>query len=77
MAGHSKWATVKHFKGAVFRLFHGKGIKCAQAEVTWLPELNVLAGGANRRSTVSNLSELLEDHADVKEVHSNAELIDG
>jgi len=59
------------FEG-VHRALEAKGIKCLSAEVTYLPTLTVpLAGEAV--AEVTRLLEALEDHDDVKDVHSNAE----
>jgi YebC/PmpR family DNA-binding regulatory protein len=56
----------------VHRALEAKGIKCVSAEVTYLPALTVpLAGGAV--AAVTRLLEALEDHDDVRDVHSNAE----
>ena len=61
-----------HFE-AVHRQLEVKGIKCASAEVTSLPELTVPLTDPGAVAAVTKLIDLLEDHDDVKEVHSNAE----
>ena len=49
------------------------GIKCAAAEVTWLP-LAMTPVDPQLAPGVARLIEVLEEHDDVKEVHANAEL---
>ena len=61
-----------HFE-AVHRQLEAKGIKCASAEVTSLPELMVPLSDPGAVTAVTKLIDLLEDHDDVKEVYSNAE----
>ncbi len=61
-----------HFE-AVHRQLEARGIKCASAEVTSLPELTVPLNDPGAVAAVTKLIDLLEDHDDVKEVHSNAE----
>jgi YebC/PmpR family DNA-binding regulatory protein len=51
-------------------------IKCAVAEVTELPSLTVPLTAPATVEAVKKLVELLEDHEDVKEVYTNAELPD-
>lgn len=58
-----------HFE-AVHRQIEAKGIRCAVAEVTWLP--TVLVPVAESKA-VLRLIDLLEEHDDVKDVYSNAE----
>ena len=61
---------------AVHKAIETKGIKCDAASVTYLPTITVpLAEPA--AAAVNRLIDLLEDHDDVKEVHSNAEFTDG
>lgn len=60
-----------HFE-AVHMAVEAKGIKCAVAHVAPLPELTVPVVGA-AAVEVTRLIDLLEDHDDVKEVHTNAE----
>lgn len=57
---------------AVHRQLEAKGIKCVAAEVTWLPTVTVPLD-ARTAPAVNRLVEALEEHDDVKEVHSNAE----
>src|SRR5436309_1173436 len=129
MAGHSKWAKVKHFKGAIdakrARIFAklsreitvaakvgggdpdrnprlrmallkcrsanmpsdnieravrkgtggGGTDKCEAAEVTWLSAVTVPVSKADARA-IHKLIEALEEHDDVKEIHTNAEFPD-
>jgi YebC/PmpR family DNA-binding regulatory protein len=60
---------------AVHKQVEAKGTKCEVAHVTWLPTLAVPISAANAPS-VTKLIEALEDHDDVKEVHTNAEFAD-
>ncbi len=64
-----------HFE-AVHKQVEGKGIRPAAAEVTSLASLTVPLQGEPAISAVNKLLEALEDHDDVKEVHSNAEFPD-
>jgi YebC/PmpR family DNA-binding regulatory protein len=57
----------------VHKALEQKGIKCAAAEITELPEITVPLTDSGAVSAVSKLIEALEDHDDVKEVYSNAE----
>lgn len=57
---------------AVHRELEARGIRCAAAEVTWIPLQWVPVGAA--AAAAQRLVEALDDHDDVKEVHSNAEL---
>lgn len=57
---------------AVHHALEAKGIKCASAEVTYLPTLTVPVAAA-AEPAVSRLLDALEEHDDVKEVHSNAD----
>jgi YebC/PmpR family DNA-binding regulatory protein len=61
-----------HFE-AVHKAIEAKGIKPAAAEVTWLPSSTVPLQDAKAAEEVTRLLDLLEDHDDVKDVHSNAE----
>jgi len=56
----------------VHKQIESKGIKCASAEVTSLPLATAPVSGASM-AAVTQLIEALEEHDDVKEVHSNAE----
>jgi YebC/PmpR family DNA-binding regulatory protein len=64
-----------HFE-AVHKQLEAKGIKPAAAGVTELPTLTVPLQGEPAVSAVNRLVDALEDHDDVKEVYSNAELPD-
>lgn len=57
----------------VHRQLESKGIKCAAAEVTWLPTITVPLEEEKATTAVNKLIETLEEHDDVKDVHSNAE----
>jgi len=52
-----------------------KGVTCEAAEVTWLPAETVPVSKANAPA-VHKLIEALEEHDDVKEIHTNAEFQD-
>ena len=70
--GYEVLTDPAHFE-AVHKQLEAKGIKAASAQVTSLPTLTVpLADTAS--ASVMKLIELLEDHDDVKEVYSNAEI---
>ena len=58
---------------AVHRKIEAKGVKCDAAQVTSLPTITVPLQDAAAIAAVSRLIDALEDHDDVKEVHSNAE----
>ena len=60
---------------AVHKQVEAKSIKCEVAHVTWLPTLAVPISVANA-PFVTKLLEALEDHDDVKEVHTNVEFSD-
>jgi YebC/PmpR family DNA-binding regulatory protein len=62
-----------HFE-AVHKQLEAKGIKPAVAEVTELPTLTVPLSAEQSVAAVNRLIDALEDHDDVKEVYSNAEL---
>jgi YebC/PmpR family DNA-binding regulatory protein len=49
------------------------GVECEGAEVTWLPTLTTPVSGDDAVA-VQKLIELLDDHDDVREVYSNADL---
>jgi transcriptional/translational regulatory protein YebC/TACO1 len=49
------------------------GVECEAAEVTWLPTLTTLVS-ENDAATVQKLVDLLDDHDDVREVYSNADM---
>jgi YebC/PmpR family DNA-binding regulatory protein len=60
-----------------FETVHGRleaaGIKCASAELAYLPALTVPLTDPNAIAAVNKLTDVLEEHDDVKEIHSNAE----
>lgn len=58
---------------AVHKKIETAGIKCEGAEITSLPDLTVPLSGGASVAAVNKLIEELEDHDDIKEVHSNAE----
>src|SRR5213593_1507827 len=60
---------------AVHRRLETNGVKCEAAEVTWLPAVTVPVSKADARA-VHRLIEALEEHDDVKEIHTNAEFPD-
>jgi YebC/PmpR family DNA-binding regulatory protein len=59
---------------AVHKQLEAKGIKAEAAEVTELPTINVPVEAGANAAAVNRLIEALEDHDDVKEVYSNADL---
>src|SRR6266566_2573425 len=59
----------------VHRRLETKGVTCEAAEVTWLPAVTVPVSKANAPA-VHKLIEALEEHDDVKEIHTNAEFQD-
>jgi YebC/PmpR family DNA-binding regulatory protein len=61
-----------HFE-AVHKRLEEKGIKCDAAQVSPLPLLTVTVQDPAVAAAASKLIELLEEHEDVKEVHTNAE----
>jgi YebC/PmpR family DNA-binding regulatory protein len=58
---------------AVHKAIEGKGIKPAAAEVTWVPSITVPLSAGKAVEEVTRLLDILEEHDDVKDVHSNAE----
>ena len=58
---------------AVHKQLEAKGIKCAAAEVASLPTVTVPLNDEQTIASVNKLVDALEEHDDVKEVHSNAE----
>jgi YebC/PmpR family DNA-binding regulatory protein len=62
-----------HFEG-VHKQLEAKGIKCDSAEITFLPTLTVPLSQPAAVSAVTRLIEAIEEHDDVKEVYSNADL---
>lgn len=59
---------------AVHRQLEAKGIKCASADVAYLPAVTAPAADPANAAALSKLIEALEDHDDVKEVHTNSAL---
>jgi len=59
---------------AVHKSIEGKGIKCAAAEVTSVATVTVPLSDPHAINAVNRLVDALEEHDDVKEVYSNAEL---
>src|SRR6267378_4896630 len=59
---------------AVHKQIESKGIKCAMADVTSIPTITVPVTEAVAVKAVNRLVEALEEHDDVKDVYSNAEL---
>ena len=57
---------------AVHKHLESKGIKCAGAEVAALPTVTVPLTNDQAIAAVNKLIDALEEHDDVKEVHSNA-----
>jgi YebC/PmpR family DNA-binding regulatory protein len=74
--GYEVLTDPAHFE-AVHKQIEAKGIKCASAEVTYLPTITVPLTDSHAVSAVGKLTDLLEDHEDVKELYSNAEFPDG
>src|SRR5581483_2487097 len=64
-----------HFE-AVHSKVEAKGIKCDSAEIAYIPAITVPLSDPAAAAAVNKLTELLEDHDDVKEIHSNAEFPD-
>ena len=64
-----------HFE-AVHKQIEAKGIKPAVAEVTELATVTTPVSGEQAVAALNRLIDALEDHDDVKEVYSNAELPD-
>ena len=58
---------------AVHKAIEDKGIKPAAAEVTWVPSITVPLPSGKAVEEVTRLLDILEEHDDVKDVHSNAE----
>lgn len=58
---------------AINKAVESKGIKPAVAEVAWIPTITVPLSDPKALAEVNKLIELLEEHDDVKEVHSNEE----
>ncbi len=60
----------------VHKQIEAKGIKAAVAEITALPSVTVPLPDEASAAAINKLLDALEDHDDVKEVYSNAELPD-
>lgn len=58
----------------VHQTVEAKGIKCALAEVTELPTMTVPLTDAGKIEALNRLVEAIEDHEDVKEVYTNADM---
>jgi len=61
---------------AVHKQVEAAGIKCEAAEVTSLPTVTVPLNGEQAVAAVNKLIDALDEHDDVKEVHSNAQFPD-
>ncbi len=60
---------------AVKAALESRGFRAATAEITMLPQTTVKLEGKNA-STMIRLIEGLDDHEDVKQVHSNFDISD-
>ena len=58
---------------AVNKAVESKGVKPALAEVAWIPTITVPLSDPRALADVNRLIDLLEEHDDVKEIHSNEE----
>jgi len=56
---------------AVHKAVEAKGIPCATAEIAWLPALTVPVADQDAPA-VNRLIESIEEHDDVREIHTNA-----
>jgi YebC/PmpR family DNA-binding regulatory protein len=70
--GYEILTTPAQFE-AVHKQIEAKGIKCDAAEITSLPAVTVPFNGEPAIAAVNRLIDALEEHDDVKAVHSNAE----
>jgi YebC/PmpR family DNA-binding regulatory protein len=73
--GYEIITDAAHFE-AVHKQLEAKGIKSAVAAITELPTITVPLPAEQAVASVNKLIDALEDHDDVKEVYSNAELPD-
>jgi YebC/PmpR family DNA-binding regulatory protein len=73
--GYEILTDPNHFE-AVHKALEAKGIKPAAAEMTFLPTLTIPLSPGKASDEVTCLLDLLEDHDDVKDIHSNAEFPD-
>ena len=62
---------------AVHKAIESKGIKAEASGVTYLPTLTVPLADPAQIAAVSRLTDLLEEHEDVKDVYSNVEYQNG
>jgi YebC/PmpR family DNA-binding regulatory protein len=62
-----------HFE-PVLKAIESKGIKPDAASVTFVPEIMVPIADPAAADSISNLIDLLEEHDDVKEIYTNADL---
>jgi YebC/PmpR family DNA-binding regulatory protein len=70
--GYEVLTDPAHFE-SVHKAIEAKGVKAAGAEVTWLPVITSPLQDPKAVEEITRLIDLLEEHEDVKEVHSNAE----
>ena len=70
--GYEVLTDSAHFE-AVLKAIEAKGIKPAAAEVTWIATMTVPLSPGKAAEEVTRLLDILEEHDDVKDVHSNAE----
>jgi len=61
---------------AVHKAIEAQGLRCDAAQVTSIPMITVPLSDPAVSSSFSKLIEALEDHDDVREIHSNAEFAD-
>lgn len=61
---------------SVHKAIEARGLRCDAAQVTSIPMITVPLNDPSASSSLSKLIEALEDHDDVREVHSNAEFAD-
>jgi YebC/PmpR family DNA-binding regulatory protein len=57
---------------AAHRELESRNIKCASAEITYLPTVTAPVADPGSAGAVNRLLDALEEHDDVKEVHTNA-----
>lgn len=61
---------------AVHKHLEANGIKCLSAQITEIPVVTVPVTDPETAASINKLLDALEDHDDVKEVYTNAELPD-
>ncbi len=61
---------------AVHKQIEKNNIKCLSAEITEIPTITVPITDSETAASINKLVEALEDHDDVREVYTNAELPD-